>query len=309
MTGRPASAPAAAPYAPSRGVRTVVVLNPTKVTRPDLVRAEVTRSLAAHGWPAPAWRETTRDDPGGGQTAASVGAGADVVFAAGGDGTVRACAERLSGTATALAVLPFGTGNLLARNLDVPARIPDAVALVTSGRRRLLDVGVLDGRCFTVMAGMGLDAHMLHDAPERLKSRIGWPAYLVAAARHLCEPPMVLTMRIDAGPLLTRRARMLLIGNVGRLQGGVRMFPMAQPDDGLLEVAVLMPPRRRSWLPLAWSLLRRRPTPPLMEVFRAVDIEVSSGRPHPRELDGDLIAPADALTATVRAGALWLCAP
>jgi len=312
MTGRPVVTAAAvpdAPDAPRRGVCTAVVVNPTKVSRPDAVRAEITRNLAAHGWPAPSWLETTRSDPGGGQTARSVRMGADVVFAAGGDGTVRACAEQLAGTATALAVLPFGTGNLLARNLGAPAAIADVVALVTSGRRRRLDVGVVDGRCFTVMAGMGLDAHMLHDAPERLKSRIGWAAYIAAAARHLCAPPMILTMRIDAGPLCTRRARMLLIGNVGRLQGGVQVFPHARPDDGALELAVLMPPRRRSWVPLAWSLLRRRPTSPLMEVFRGVEIEVSSDRRHPRELDGDLIAPAAGLTATIRPGVLWLCVP
>jgi diacylglycerol kinase family enzyme len=294
---------------PRRGTRTDVVANPLKVARPDAVRAELTRCLAARGWPPPSWSETTREDPGSGQAAESVRSGADVVLAAGGDGTVRACADALAGTAKALAVLPFGTGNLLARNLGLPSGIADVVTLVTSGRRRRLDVGVLDGRCFTVMAGMGLDAHMLHDAPEALKRRIGWPAYLVAAARHLCEPPMTLTMRIDGGPPLTRRARMLLIGNVGRLQGGIRVFPQARPDDGLLELAVLMPPRRRSLIPLGWSLLRRRPTPPLMDVFRALEIQVSSDRPHLRELDGDLMTAADALTATIRPGALWVCAP
>jgi len=149
MTGRPVVTAAAvpdAPDAPRRGVCTAVVVNPTKVSRPDAVRAEITRNLAAHGWPAPSWLETTRSDPGGGQTARSVRMGADVVFAAGGDGTVRACAEQLAGTATALAMLPFGTGNLLARNLGAPAAIADVVALVTSGRRRRLDVGVVDGQ-------------------------------------------------------------------------------------------------------------------------------------------------------------------
>jgi hypothetical protein len=159
MTGRPAAAPAAGP---SHGLRTAVVLNPTKVAHPEAVLAELTRSLVAHGWPAPAWAETTRDDPGGGQTAASVRARADVVFAAGGDGTVRACAEQLAGTATALAVLPLGTGYLLARNLGVPTAIPDAVApgdpIPRSDRTRQSALG-----------------HALEARPERLRDHLRRP--------------------------------------------------------------------------------------------------------------------------------------
>jgi diacylglycerol kinase family enzyme len=307
------SSPAGAPSSPRSagrlGVRTAVVANPSKMTRPDVVRAVVTQVLAEHGWPAPLWLETTRSDPGAGQTQAALAAGADVVIAAGGDGTVRACVEQLAGTDIALAILPFGTGNLLAANLGVPLRTRDALALVTSGRRRCLDVGVLGDRTFAVMAGIGLDALMLRDAPETLKRRIGWPAYLWAAARHLCEPPMTLTLRVDDAPPITRRARTLLIGNVGRLQGRIPVLPHARPDDGLLDVAVLMPPRRVSWIPLGWALVRRRPSPPLLELFHVTRLEVTSARSHPCELDGELLPPARVLTATVRPAALWVCAP
>jgi diacylglycerol kinase family enzyme len=290
------------------GVRTAVVANPSKMAQPDAVRALVTRVLADHGWPSPLWFESTRSDPGGGQTREAVAAGVDVVIAAGGDGTVRACVEQLAGTDTALAILPFGTGNLLAANLGVPLRTRDALAIVTAGQRRRLDVGVLGDRTFVVMAGIGLDALMLRDAPEALKRRIGWPAYLWAATRHLCEPPMTLTLRVDNAPPVTRRARMLLIGNVGRLQGGIPMLPGARPDDGLLDIAVLMPPKRISWIPLGWALLRRKPTPPLMELFHTTQIEVTSARSHPSELDGELLRPTQTMTATIRPAALWVCA-
>jgi diacylglycerol kinase family enzyme len=295
---------------PPRGVvRTAVVANPTKITRPDRLRAIVTTTLREQGWPAPLWLETTRSDPGGGQTRAALAAGVDVVIAAGGDGTVRACVQQLAGTDTALAILPFGTGNLLAANLGVPPRTRDALTLLTAGHRRRLDVGVLGDRTFVVMAGIGLDALMLRDAPETLKRRIGWPAYLWAATRHLCEPPMTLTLRVDNAPPVTRRARMLLIGNVGRLQGGIPILPDARPDDGLLDIAVLMPPKRISWIPLGWALLRRQPTPPLMELFQATRVEITSARSHPSELDGELLRPTQAMTATVHPAALWVCSP
>jgi diacylglycerol kinase family enzyme len=72
---------------------------------------------------------------------------------------------------------------------------------------------------------------------------------------------------------------------------------------------VLMPPRRRSWLSLAWSLLRHRPTAPMMETFQATHVEISCDREQPREVDGDLIEPGRTLTAAIRPGALWLCVP
>ena len=120
---------------------------------------------------------------------------------------------------------------------------------------------------------------------------------------------MTLTLRVDNAPPVTRRARMLLIGNVGRLQGGIPILPDARPDDGLLDIAVLMPPKRISWIPLGWALLRRRPTPPLMELFHANRLDISSTRQHPCEVDGDLLPPARALTTTVLPAALWCCAP
>ena len=299
MTPSPTPAPPAA----------AVVANPVKVKDGGPDQRQIRAALAQAGWPAPQWLETTWEDPGGGQTRQAVQAGAEVIFACGGDGTVTACASELAGTDVALAVVPAGTGNLLAANLRLPAHPAGAVAAATSGGRRRLDVGVVEGRCFTVMAGMGFDAQMLRDTPESLKARLGWPAYVIAAARHLCETPMRVSISLDDGPPFTRRARTVLVGNVGELRGGLRLLPGARPDDGLLDVAVLMPPRRRSWLPLAWSLLRHRPTAPVMETFQARQVEISSDTEHPRELDGDLIEPSRTLTATVRPAALWMCVP
>ncbi len=293
----------------STGMRPAVVANPAKVKDGGRRHRELRAALARAGWPEPLWLETTREDPGGGQTRQAVQAGAEVIFACGGDGTVTACASELAGTDAALAVVPSGTGNLLAANLKLPAHPADAVAAALARGRRRLDVGVVEGRCFTVMAGMGFDAQMLRDTPETLKARLGWPAYVIAAARHLCEIPMQVSISLDGAPPFTRRARSVLVGNVGELRGGLRLLPGAQPDDGLLDVAVLMPPRRRDWLPLAWSLIRHRPTAPLMETFQAKQVQVTSDRAHPRELDGELIEPAHTLTAAVRPAALWLCVP
>jgi undecaprenyl-diphosphatase len=301
--------PDPSPAQTSPGLRLAVVANPAKARGAVRSHRELRAALASAGWPEPLWLETTREDPGGGQTRQAVQAGAAVIFANGGDGTVTACASELVGTETALAVVPAGTGNLLAANLRLPARPADAVTAALSGIRRRLDVGVLEGRYFTVMAGMGFDAQLLRDTPETLKARLGWPAYVIGAVRHLCETPMHVSISLDGAPPFTRRARSVLVGNVGELRAGLRLLSDARPDDGVLDVAVLMPPRRRSWLPLAWSLIWHRPTAPLMETFQARQVRIVSDQQQPREFDGDLIEPSHVLTATVRPAALWVCVP
>ncbi|WP_331461227.1 diacylglycerol/lipid kinase family protein [Micromonospora tarapacensis] len=290
-------------------LRSAVVVNPVKVTDPDAFRRTVGDALAAAGWPEPLWFETTADDPGRGQTERALAAGVDVVFACGGDGTVMACVSALVGTEAALAVLPQGTGNLLAANLGLSDDLAGGLAVALERGRRLLDVGEADGQHFAVMAGMGFDAQMLAATNETTKRRIGWPAYVVGAARHLRDRPMKVCIRLDDQPPLCRRARSVLVANVGRLQGGVTLLTEAEPDDGYLDVAVLTPRTLRHWLSLGWAVLRRRDRVPRMEVYRARRVEINSNRAQPRELDGDLIEPGRTLRVQIRRRALWLCVP
>src|SRR5690349_2215523 len=147
--------------------KAAVVVNPVKVVDLDAHRAGIGAALAEAGWPAPLWLTTTPDDPGCGQAREAIAAGVEVVFACGGDGTVMACAAVLAGTEVALAVIPSGTGNLLAANLGLSSDVVDAVRVATAGHRRRIDIGQVGGldavpepACFTVMAGMGFDAEM-----------------------------------------------------------------------------------------------------------------------------------------------------
>jgi len=308
-----ATAPAVTPSASAvTPAASAVVVNPTKVVDLDARRAEVGAALAAAGWPEPRWLTTTAQDPGCGMTREAIESGAAVVFAFGGDGTVMACASVLAGTDVALAVLPSGTGNLLATNLGLPTSIVDGVASATAGGRRRIDVGVVadvPGSCFTVMAGMGFDADMIIGTSASLKRRIGWPAYAVAAARRLRDRPTRVRVRIDDGPFVRYRMRTVLVANVGRLQGGIPLLADAEPDDGRLDVAILTPHTIGHWLSLAWAVLRRRRDVPRMTVRRARRVEVLADREQPRELDGDVIAPGRRLTVTIRPSALTVCVP
>jgi diacylglycerol kinase family enzyme len=286
-----------------------VVVNPSKVVDLDELRGLICAGLAEAGWPEPMWLETTPQDPGRGQATEAAEAGAEVVFVCGGDGTVMACVTALAGTDVAMAVIPSGTGNLLAANLGLSDDVATGVEVALEGGRRRLDVGVVGDRCFAVMAGMGFDAQMLAGTSEVAKARIGWLAYVFGALRHLRDRPMRVTIALDGRPPLRRRARTVLVANVGRLQGGVRLLTEAEPDDGLLDVAVLTPRTVRHWLALGWAVIRRHGRVPRMETYTAARVEIRSNRSQPRELDGDLIEPGPVLSVSVRPRALVLCVP
>jgi diacylglycerol kinase family enzyme len=285
------------------------VVNPTKVSDPDHLRKIVDQGLARAGWPAPRWYETTPEDPGRGQARKAVAEGAELVFACGGDGTVTAVVTALAGSDVALAVLPAGTGNLLAANLGLGNDPATGLEVALEGGRRRIDVGVIDDRCFVVMAGMGFDAQMLEDTSEKAKKRIGWLAYVGGAAKHLLDRPMRARIRLDGGPPMPRRPAAVIVGNVGRLQGGVRLLSKAEPDDGKFDVAILSPTNLAHWAALAWAVVSRRERVPLMETYTASRVEIYSNRAQARQLDGDLIAPGKVMKIHLRPKALLLCVP
>ena len=310
-TGVPAGAtPAAA--ANSRGLAAVVV-NPTKTADLGRLRTLVTTKVTQAGWPEPLWLETTADDPGYGMTEKALAEGATVVLAAGGDGTVRAVLTVLAGTDTALAVLPLGTGNLLARNLGMPLNdLPGSVDIALGAGLRRLDVGRIEpdsagerAQRFVIMAGVGLDAAIMRDAPENVKARIGWAAYLVSGAKHLRREQMHAHLVIDGRTEVRARAQTIVIGNVGKLQGGLQLLPDAVPDDGYLDVAVLESRGVFDWLLIAGRVISRRPdVDDRFATYRGKRIEVRLPTPSPRQVDGDLLTRSDRLLVEVEPAAV-----
>lgn len=263
-----------------------VIYNPASGSAPD--EDGLRAAFAEHAGPhRVAFAPTTEDDPGPGQTRAAIDAGAECVIACGGDGTVRAVAETLAGSGVQLGVVPFGTGNLLAKNLDLPAGF-DAIPVALSAPARKLDVGTVNGEKFAVMAGTGLDALMIRDASSTVKERLGSFAYVLSVIRNLRARQVDVDVAVDGTPWYSGPSAMVLIGNLGRISGGIEVFPDAEADDGWLEVAVLTPHRRRDWLSIGRRLLRNRPQPAdLVRRTRATQLVVKLARPTPWELDGE----------------------
>jgi YegS/Rv2252/BmrU family lipid kinase len=289
--------------------RAAVVANPTKHNDVAMLRDTVRWAMSEHGWDEPLWYETTADDPGAGQAAQAVRDGADLVLACGGDGTVTACAEGVAGSGTPLGILPLGTGNLLARNLGLPLDLDAALVAALTGSDRRLDAGSANGHTFVVMAGLGFDAKMLDESSEPLKKRLGSAAYVLSALRHLRDRPVRVSLVADGGPPMRVRASAVIVGNVGWLQGGIRLLPDAEPDDGTLDAVVLTARGWAGWIRLAARVLLRRPADGQMTTLQFRNLTITADREQPWELDGEVMGGTRRLMVTAQPGRLLLRVP
>jgi diacylglycerol kinase family enzyme len=277
--------------------RAGIIVNPTKFTDLPAVRARVTATCLAQGWGEPIWLETTISDPGTGQARQAVEAGAAVVCPLGGDGTVRAVATALVGTETPLGPLPGGTGNLLARNLDLPLVRIDVgrLSVDPSGQH-----AVPDEHLFLVMAGVGLDAAIMAGAQERLKARVGSAAYVVSGFQNFLGPQFKVRLKVDGEGEFSRRTRTVVVGNCGKLFGGLVLMPEARLDDGMLDSVVLSPRGVVGWSAVAGHVVtRQRRGHALIDRHAGQEIRIDVDEPQVVQLDGDTIGSARSMTARV----------
>ena len=289
-----------------------IIVNPTKFDNLEAVRAQVTKGVLAAGWAQPLWVETTAQDPGTSQARQAVKDGATLICALGGDGTVRAVAAALVGTETPMGLLPGGTGNLLARNLNLPVdSLEEALKVALTGQNKRVDVGRLtvdhsgeheqpEEHIFLIMAGVGFDAAIMADAPERLKNAVGPLAYTFSAAKNLRGPQFKVRVKIDDEPEFTRRARTVVIGNCGKLTGGLVLMPEAQVDDGWLDAIILSPAGVVGWVAVAGRVIsQKRKGHERVDHHRLKSVTIRCDRPEEVQIDGDTIGQARALSATV----------
>jgi diacylglycerol kinase family enzyme len=281
-----------------------VVVN-SRIRDPVRLREASERVAAACGWAAPVLLPTTADDAGAGLALRAVTDGADLVIAAGGDGTVRACAEALAGTDVPLGIVPCGCANLTAVALGIPARLGAALRVALQGEDRRIDLAAADGAMFTAMAGIGVDAAIVEATRSSAKRLAGWPAYAAAATGHLLRPPSRFTIRLDGGEPLVRLARSVAVGNSGLLPGGFPIMPDALLDDGMLDVVILAPAGLLGWASVGLRVVARsRHDDAQLERHRARRAEITADQDLPRQADGEMLAAGRSLAVDVRPHAL-----
>jgi diacylglycerol kinase (ATP) len=292
--------------------RCAVIYNPTKVS--DEFKTIVNRGLDPTAWEQPMWLETTAEDPGRSMAAAAVEAAADLVIAAGGDGTVRIVADGLANSRIPMGVVPAGTGNLLAHSLDLPMNEPAAVDVAVQMHTRTIDLIKLtvdDERSehFAVAAGTGMDAMIMDETNDNLKNVIGPGAYFLAVAKALGRLPIDMVITLDRRRPHRRRAMICVIANIGTLTGGIALLPRAKADDGRLDVYVASPNRFTHWVRMLIRLITfRRRSDDRVDEWQGTRVQVRLGHPDSYQLDGDVAdGKCRTLTAEVVPGALVVC--
>ncbi len=235
--------------------------------------------------------------------------GMERVIVSGGDGSIMEAAGALVGTQTALAVIPGGTGNLLALNLGIPLDQAAAMRLGVTGEPRPIDVGRANGEVFLIIAGMGNDARMIRDADREMKNRLGFLAYFVAAWKHRRRPRVLYTVTVD-GRTFRRHAHSVMVANLGRITGGLEIVPGADPADGILDIALLRPRTPRDYARLAFNVLMRQShKDPHLETYQGRTVVIEARRSQPVQLDGNEAPRTDRLEVSVEPGALQIVLP
>lgn len=303
-----------------------IIFNPVSGQGDPQQRKEaIAAAFAAHGYRCIHF-ETTPEEGAAQHTRSALADEPDVVAVSGGDGTVVEVMAALIGTQIPLIVLPSGTGNLLAHNLNLPLDTHAAAVAALNGTPQSLDLAQLTvltdaaGKAaspdksfhFAISAGAGFDANVIRDTTRDAKNKFGLLAYLFAATKNLYRRPVLARIFLDESSRpLRRRARSVMVANMGKIQGGVAVVPDARSDDGFLDVTILKAETLTDWLRLIWSALRRRlHEDSSIEFKRCRTVRVELSRPQALQYDGEEIeGRVRSFAATVVPAAVYLLMP
>lgn len=219
--------------------------------------------------------------------------GSSDIIVAGGDGTINEAIQGLAGTKARLAIIPRGTANVLARELDLPLDGDRAVAVVAHGRSRRIYLGLAinetsdEARYFVLMAGIGLDASVVRRVQPSLKKRIGKGAFWISGLSHLATwNPRPFTLEIDGAEYV---ATFAAVGKAPRYGGDLSITPGARLDRAEFEVCIIQTTSRLRYLRLLSHALRAGMPRDGREVQFVNAKSVKARGEAPVQVDGELI--------------------
>lgn len=219
---------------------------------------------------------------------AAVAGGAPMVIVGGGDGSLSCAVDELVGRDCVFALLPLGTANSFARTLGIPLDLAGAVETIATGRRRRVDLGVIDGDYFANSAAIGLSPLIGATVPHNLKRWLGRIGYLSWALLCMLRfRPFRLTVEQD-GRTETLSALEVRIAN-GAFHGGVEVVEGAEVDSGEIVVQAVTG-HEKSRLVRNWLAILARPSARKETVrdFRGQRLRIVTDPPLPISIDGEV---------------------
>lgn len=213
----------------------------------------------------------------------------DLAVAVGGDGTIN---EVLNGLPdhTPLGIVPLGTANVLARELKIPVNdLAGACEVLRTCRARPVDLGVCNGRKFSLMVGIGFDAEAVKEVPPNIKDLIGAPAYVLSGLRVLNQMRRALRYRLTLPKgRIVSRGMMLVVANAASYAGDLQIAPLASLEDGLLHLCLFRERNQIGFLGQLFQVLRRKQLEDPNFLYRMTEwVHVQCTPPAAVQLDGD----------------------
>lgn len=294
-----------------------LILNPTAGRgRAGKQVREIERRLREYGLTDIVWRHTQGRGDACHLAREAAHAGAELIVAVGGDGTLHETMNGILGTDATLGLIPFGTGNDLARSLGLHGSLDTACRAVALGDMRRIDVGTILGagmdapHHFLVLCGAGYDAHTARTVNTGIAYLSGAAAYVWGAILTLRTfQPFRLSLILDGGEAQQTQAMFVSIANAETTGGGMKIAPGAVLDDGLLDICLV---RKVSKAALLYQLTQvfsgRHVHHPAVTMLRAAQVILDADPPQPLLVDGEVIGTTPA-TVTVARQALPIKVP
>jgi diacylglycerol kinase (ATP) len=299
-------------------MRSVLILNPTsgistvtdKGMSPEETEKAILQGLQAYGI-EPEIFYTTPEDTGKGLASRASAGHADLIIAAGGDGTIHAVATGLVGTQSTLGIIPTGTMNNLAHSLNIPDTVPAACVAIANGETRLIDVGKINEQVFLEVAGIGLEASLFPAAEEIKKPGLLTTLFGVMSGLKTLLSFKPTRIRISFGDRQRRpyEALQVTICNAPFYGMHLELVPNILMDDGLLDVVIYRNFSKLEYMRHAISISQgKRSYQPKLVHRRVKSLRINSDQPLDLQVDGvpEGTTPAQ---VTVLPAALRVCVP
>lgn len=232
----------------------------------------------------------------------------EVVAAAGGDGTVNLLATILAGTETSLAIIPCGSANGMAKELDIEAEIPSAVALIAAGVVWKIDLLRINGKTSIHLADVGLNARIVKRFESDLRRG------LLTYGRHLFSEVFLLKkyrFYIQAdGKAIIRKAVSLTFANASKYGTGAIINASGKLDDGCFELIIVKPFPKIKIFSIAWKMFRGTlQTSEYVEVVHCHEATVRCKRPTTLQVDGEVMGKVKEIRIGILPQALKVIVP
>lgn len=217
-----------------------------------------------------------------------------LVIAAGGDGTINEVVQGLAGSDSVLSILPVGTTNVMARELNIPLNFQDALRIIPIGEESTIDLGVVNDRYFVLMVGIGFDAKLVNDVDSNLKKMTGVIAFAATSPLTMMKhksSKLSITLWDKEGKKkkFKKISYQALVSNAPTYAISLTVSLAAKLNDGLLDLDIFKSDKlhKFAWKMISIAFITKKNDKEAVDNFQFQKMMLKADPPMPIQVDGD----------------------